>query len=600
MAYISPRSDVYILRGISLDSGYEHTVLQTSKESQFNMFNKSQYVKYRLDNQSYQRAGRNRIRVAILADNLYDCNYMMFRNTAFGDKWFYAFINSVNYINDNASEISYTIDDMQTWYFDYDLGQCYVEREHTLTDEIGENLVPERLETGELIPQNKWDFTYPDSVARNGYQYMFVVWYVPNEQIITGNRTDSDGNIVWINDMKDPDTDNGIIANGIYMGATFITYPMVVETDSDVQKTQIAINRLITKLIDISANIINIAQVPFNLWTDWELNIRKPATRSFAKYMTKQNWDSNHTHYFVPRNNKLFTYPYKRLVVSNNAGDYAVYMWERFYNPSRFDFRIQGVPVITPEMLCYPHNYRGITDDYESGLVLSDFPSPPWSEDTFAKWWAQNKESVVMSMVSTAIMAIATAAAIMGTGGAAGVAAGVAASAPVASAFGTGVAGSFVEGATSLPTLAAAGAVTNSAKKSIINQVGGIISQQNAPDQLRGQLSITSLRTAQNRVGYTFYDMGLEYSTARSIDNYFTMFGYAIRQVKYPNVRVAPNRIRPHWNYIETKGCIIHPANGTGLPADAESHIASIYDKGITFWKDLNEVGNYNLDNSPQ
>ena len=98
MAYIAPNTDVYILRRVSLDKDYNHTVLQTSAANQANMFNNSTYKKYTLTAQSYQRAGENKIRVALLADNLYDCNYMMFRNTAFGSKWFYAFITKITYI----------------------------------------------------------------------------------------------------------------------------------------------------------------------------------------------------------------------------------------------------------------------------------------------------------------------------------------------------------------------------------------------------------------------------------------------------------------------------------------------------------------------
>ena len=591
MAYIAPRTDIYILRGVSLDKDYEHTVFQTSRESQFNMFNKSQYVKYRLDYHSYQRAGRNKIRVAILCDNLYDCNYLMFRNTAFGDKWFYAFINSIDYINDNTSEINYTIDDMQTWYFDYKMEQCFVEREHTLTDEIGENLVPEKLETGELLPQNKWDFIYPDSIDRNGYQYMFTVWYVPNEQVITTPYTDAQGYPDWNVADVDDKFDKGMIVNGIYMGADYVTYPMDVKSEIGIDQTRVGINRLLDKIVEIGGKIVNIAQVPYYLWQDWEFGRR---SRNFAKNMTRENWDSTHTHCYIPKNSKMFTSPYKRIVVSNNAGSTAEYHWERFNNPNRFDFRIQGIPVVSPEIICYPHNYRGISEDYESGLVLNDFPLPPWSEDSFDKWWVQNKESFAMSMISTAIITLGAIALIAASGGAGmAVAGGAAGTAGAAGAIGGA-------SATSLGTVGAAGVTAIGGALKVSNNMGGYYNNKNAPDQISGQIGITSLRTMQNRVGYTFYDMGLEYSMAKSIDNYFSMYGYAIRQVKKPNVRTENAILRPHWNYIETKGCIIHSAEDSGLPSDAESNICRIYDKGITFWKDLNEVGNYDLNNSPQ
>ena len=100
-------------------------------------------------------------------------------------------------------------------------------------------------------------------------------------------------------------------------------------------------------------------------------------------------------------------------------------------------------------------------------------------------------------------------------------------------------------------------------------------------------------------MGYYFYDMGLEYDKAVMIDNYFTMFGYAVRQTKVPNVRQAGVTLRPHWNYIQTEACIIHPATGKGLPSDDEEKIQEIYNNGITFWTNANEVGDYSLDNRP-
>lgn len=49
--------------------------------------------------------------VGINAENLYDCNYIMFQNASFGTKWFYAFITSVAYENNETSRITMEIDD---------------------------------------------------------------------------------------------------------------------------------------------------------------------------------------------------------------------------------------------------------------------------------------------------------------------------------------------------------------------------------------------------------------------------------------------------------------------------------------------------------
>ena len=51
---------------------------------------------------------------------------------------------------------------------------------------------------------------------------------------------------------------------------------------------------------------------------------------------------------------------------------------------------------------------------------------------------------------------------------------------------------------------------------------------------------------------------------------------------------------RPHWNYTKTVDCTIVG----GAPGDDIALIESYFNRGITFWKHPDEVGNYSLDNS--
>ena len=84
--------------------------------------------------------------------------------------------------------------------------------------------------------------------------------------------------------------------------------------------------------------------------------------------------------------------------------------------------------------------------------------------------------------------------------------------------------------------------------------------------------------------------MQITEQNARIIDDFFTKYGYACHRVKKPNMNS-----RPRWNYVKTKGCI---AIGSA-PSDEIKKICSIYDKGITFWKNASDVGDYSLNNEP-
>lgn len=149
--YIQPNSDIYLLAGIPLDNTYTDTIWFDNATSQYNWFN-GKAVR-RFTEQYYQRVNRNRIRVNVSSDLLYNCNYLMFRNTNFGNRWFYAFITKPpEYINNAVAEIEYEIDVMQTWLFDYQMNRpVWVERNHTVSDVIGQNVVAEPFQLGEPI-----------------------------------------------------------------------------------------------------------------------------------------------------------------------------------------------------------------------------------------------------------------------------------------------------------------------------------------------------------------------------------------------------------------------------------------------------------------
>lgn len=105
--------------------------------------------------QMFQRSGDNRCRVEGNPRQFTGVNYMSFKNvkdplTETGRPWF-AFVLDVEYVNENVVELVYEIDVMQTFMFDYDLLQCYVERQHSETDSVGDNLLKEPIAIGDYV-----------------------------------------------------------------------------------------------------------------------------------------------------------------------------------------------------------------------------------------------------------------------------------------------------------------------------------------------------------------------------------------------------------------------------------------------------------------
>ena len=53
----------------------------------------------------------------------------MYQNENYSNKWFYAFITNMTYVNDGLTYVQIATDVYQTWQFDITFKKCFVERE---------------------------------------------------------------------------------------------------------------------------------------------------------------------------------------------------------------------------------------------------------------------------------------------------------------------------------------------------------------------------------------------------------------------------------------------------------------------------------------
>lgn len=360
--YIAPNSKIVVLHNCPLDTTYDHTIYFVSKDAQTQYF--LSLAKYTFNNQTYQRVNRGKMRVARKADDMYDCNYLMFQNTSFGEKWFYAYIKSVEYVNNDTSEITYEIDVMQTWHFDYTLGQCMVEREHSATDVPGDNIVPEGIELGPYLVTNKG--TMPTSL-----RYVIVVAATFDE-----NYNDAGG---------------GFYAN-VYSG---LNYHVFQNTGAGANACAAFIDGAIhAAKVD---GIVSVFLCPAN-----DISGQPPVsgTSSFTKEMSITRADGT-----AAKNKKLLTYPYSFLYVTNLQGTAAAFPFE-FFGGSSCRFQVSSDYCPTPSMLCYPENYKGVQYNTDEKMILSGFPQLAWVSDTYQAWVSNNAAKLSLDGISTAAGAI--------------------------------------------------------------------------------------------------------------------------------------------------------------------------------------------------
>ena len=147
MAVITPQTDVYLLK-VPLEINDINQLTFSNATAQHNYFNS--LPKISVDNFTYQRKDGT-IRYGANFDDIIQYNYVMYRNDAYSNKWFYAFITGMEYLNDNVTAISIKTDVWQTWQFDLVYKRTFVEREHVNDDTIGNHTIDEGLELDELI-----------------------------------------------------------------------------------------------------------------------------------------------------------------------------------------------------------------------------------------------------------------------------------------------------------------------------------------------------------------------------------------------------------------------------------------------------------------
>lgn len=152
-------TDIYLINSPRQDSNYNHTPYFKSLTSQINWYASKRV--YTIDNANYQRKNNN-LKVNYHIDDVSIVNYVMVNNN---DKWYFYFVMDKVYINERTTELVLRLDVMQTYLFDFNLGNCLIERTHTRRYASNGNAllepmyIEENFASGEYIPVGS-DYVY--------------------------------------------------------------------------------------------------------------------------------------------------------------------------------------------------------------------------------------------------------------------------------------------------------------------------------------------------------------------------------------------------------------------------------------------------------
>lgn len=276
-----------------------------------------------IDECSYQRKD-NIIYFPEHIDNLLQYNYVMYLNENYTNKYFYAFIDSMEYETDYNTAIHISTDVYQTWQFDLTFKKCFVEREHVPVnlDIAGNYTFPENLETGEYICNEHYKDTTFDSYIDD---LCFVL--ASTSEPIDGEAKNT--------------VSPSAIYNGIYTGLTYYRYnaPLAV----DVMLRVMALNGK----TDSINGIFMAPKFLCPIDSQYEQNPVKPISESNLPNTYYFNISKQQTlNGYTPRNQKLKCFPYNYLLMSNNIGQNSILHYEKFNNPGDTtvtDFKVDSV-----------------------------------------------------------------------------------------------------------------------------------------------------------------------------------------------------------------------------------------------------------------
>ena len=145
---VTPQTILRLLKvDIEIDNKNQLTFENEQKQRQY--FLSLPHIE--IDEISYQRKD-SVIMFPDHIDNLLEYNYVMYLNENYTNKWFYAFITDMEYVSDYNTKISISTDVFQTWQFNIQFKESFIEREMINVDEDipGANLLPERFRNGRI------------------------------------------------------------------------------------------------------------------------------------------------------------------------------------------------------------------------------------------------------------------------------------------------------------------------------------------------------------------------------------------------------------------------------------------------------------------
>lgn len=591
MPYRQPSTKWWLYSGVELDKNYENSVyfgrydstayMTAARNRQLDFFGLREQMQDTVydsfkwgENYTHQRIDLGYIDVEAYCEEINHANYLIFTNPKQlvngSDRYYFAFVDRVEYIAELTSRIYYTIDVLQTYMFDYDLPECFVERQHSKYDTLLQKHVDDINVNGTFVVRESYDI--PRSSVTTTYNDLQYELY--GLHIVTSEP---------LKKVEGVDDYNGVSSYMNYTEAYCYVIPIYnLSVDNRFNNPfmiRYGTKEHIAKLLDYnSTTLIQLYVAPILDETQYnahqtvvvedvegsiELWTLKCATQ-------KRNYALNVFSRKEAKNKRLHSSPYSyyRIYTENNSIDY-----KPEYLPTtptnKLDLNIYES--VYPNYNAYlsfgdmsGSGYCGIPNGtFANGIASAYQNDCTMNKDSYMAYKQEHGRANTMGIVVDAVKA------------------------PV----------SVVSGALSVLGGSPSGAITatNATFDPIFNP---IMNRMNAIDAADRPSSVAQGNlTAQMVQPFFISYVTLDDVSWGMLDEQFTIYGYAQKQVMK-----IDREARPYWTYVKAK---VTRLNGANLvPSNHAETITKAYNRGITWWNGKvstkwKELFDYSKDNSP-
>lgn len=581
----TPISEIHFCN-TKIDNSLQNQLLWTNQEAQLNYFRS---VTVRTESDYTFIKPQNIIRVNGNIEEWYNCNYVMYQNRNFtGVVWHFAFITDLRWRSDESTDIVIEEDWFQTFYWQAQIKECFVEREHGdvtqsisvaegldygneyvlrqqvhLWDTAGANYVVCMTETVMDIMKSKWwDKIPPAPMGRapqavhyyqfdNNFRNILAMPATTEEKQILDNpltyTNPVEGDDNWASDLgKVSQVLNSLLVAFNPAAATGAGWFTALSKYNEVKET-------VTERASRFANaIIEIFRLPFDgteSYYDDEYHchrlyggIPELNSGSAASGITASEFADP----------KLNTFPYSYFKLTNHKGSEQIYKPEYVASPHISYVSGFGSPV-TVRYWC--DNYQGYGVQKDMSVISNTNNTVPVLNDRYGSYLMNSKTQNDVAVANSIIGGVASAGIGFAVGG------------PVGAAVG-GIAGTAVNVFQQISS-------QNAKKQDIRDQ----------PPTVTGGANNGNFELNDESDGVWVELWTINDQHGRILTDYFKRYGYAY------NITKVPNFVGTSRTYCF---CKTSDSNVTGnIPTDALVTIKQMLNQGCTFWTDPNKVGEF-------